>query len=192
MISHKHKFIFIHIRKTGGTSIEKIFVPTAGNTKNDVPYKHHSSSEMQRKFPKEWKEYFTFSFVRNPWSWLVSRYTWSKYTQGVITCTSFEDFIGRVNKGQFTGWLKTALEPQVGMLLDINDRLMVDFVGRFENIQEDFNIVCNKIGTPEQQLPYKNATKHKHYTEYYDDETKSIVAEKYAKDIEYFGYEFGE
>jgi hypothetical protein len=57
-------------------------------------------------------------------------------------------------------------------------------------LQADFAAVCDKLDIMELQLPQMNKTKRKHYTKYYNDKTRKMVAEKFAQDIEYFGYQF--
>jgi len=66
---------------------------------------------------------------------------------------------------------------------------MVDFIGRFENIEKDWEIVCQKIGK-EIELPMRMKSHHKDYHEFYNEKTKQMIAEIYAKDIEKFGYKF--
>ena len=68
--------------------------------------------------------------------------------------------------------------------------LRADFIGEFENLQQDFDTVCDQIGIPRQELPHINKTTRKHYTEYYDDETREAVADYYHEDIEAFGYSY--
>ena len=82
------------------------------------------------------------------------------------------------------------MKPQIEFTHDADMNLMVDYVGRFENLQQDFDNICDKIGIPQQRLPHDNKSNDKYYTEYYDDETRQIVAEKYAQDIDIFGYKF--
>lgn len=199
--------MYIHIPKTGGTSIETLFLPTAEC--KDVPGgKHRTLRSYDRNFYLL-KDYFKFTFVRNPWDLTLSMYSylwrsqdkwprrWRKSRPASITELSFLEWIKHetfrtptlrsIHAGRRSGHCAD------GTQLDwiSSKKTSLDFIGRFENLQQDFNTVCDKIKIPQQQLPHINKTNHKHYTEYYDDETREIVAEKYAKDIEYFGYKFG-
>jgi chondroitin 4-sulfotransferase 11 len=193
MISHKHKCIFVHIPKTGGMTIEYALGADLKKLhKRTIGEKH--GTPRQWKYPKYWNEYFTFTGVRNPWDRLVSSYFYdlSMWRRGHRN--RHRKLVKRFGKCRFRKYIIRHLNTralhyrlQTDWFVDIPDYIL-----RFENLQKDFNIVCDKIGIPQQQLPHKNKSKHKHYTEYYDDETRSIVAEKYAKDIEYFGYKFGE
>ena len=82
------------------------------------------------------------------------------------------------------------LYPQYHFISDWHGKNTMDFIGKFENLQEDFNTLCDKIGIPERQLPHQNKSEHGYYSEYYNNETREIVEEKYAKDIDYFKYSF--
>ncbi len=207
MISHKYKYIFLHIPKTGGTSIEYALnqYNDTGNTniislggdlynKNDIRHKHLLLKGYRRKYSdirENIEEYYKFTIIRNPWDRIASHYRYFK-KRDFDYKGSFEGFVNYFcKKIHNRGWKYRDFAPIVDFIT-LNGALAVDFIGRFENLQQDFDIICDKIGISKQELPHINKTKNKHYTEYYDEETRSIVAKKYAKDIEYFGYEFGE
>ena len=135
---------------------------------------------------------FSFSSIRNPWERILSAYHKGGWEHRRGEYPTFNSCVKAIKYDDIScsasKWHVTSLHRH----LVRNDKLIVDHLIRVENLQEDFNVVCDKIGIPKQQLPHINKSKHKHYTEYYDDETRKIVAEKYRKDIEYFGYKFGE
>jgi len=191
MISHKHKFIFIHIPKCGGTTVEKAL------GWDGAPH-HTMEWYMKQNYDSNPDEYYKFTFVRNPWDRLVSWYFYCR-TRGLGSYPkNFEEW---VQTGIIPHWetseriidgTKWRGKDPINYQSWITHEKQYDFIGKLENFQQDFNIVCEKIGIPQQQLRHTNKSNHKHYTEYYDDETREIVAEKYARDIERFGYKFGE
>ena len=198
-VSSTHKFIFVHIPKTAGMSI-------AFSLNMACKRCHNSARSIQQILNKSeygkkiWQEYFKFSFVRNPRSWVISSIQyhadyfkveidpsafltqWMKQEQIEITDNFTERMSHLLNKSQYNFLSENQSE---------GGKLLVDFVGRFENLQQDFDYICNKVGVPQKTLPHKNKTKqYKHYTEYYNEDTKQFIATKFAKDVEYFGYKF--
>lgn len=212
MISHKHKFIFIHIPKCAGSSIEMFFKvkPFDWKTPNfehlvgrdpetGIHLQHATVNELKEHnyIPDElWKEYYSFALVRNPWSRAVSDYFWIK--KDLKIRGTFEEYL--LKEGKFKEFFTNKknplyrgdhIIPQKDFVY--NDRkLMVNFVGRMEHLHEDFQIICKKINIPFTTLPHekKGKKKHKHYSHFYTDSQIKMVEDIYADDINLFNYSF--
>jgi len=209
LISHKHKAIFIHVPKTAGTSIVKALKPFDFTIHFKIFNSPFYTKEMLQKgtafCSKEaikrldivtdteiWNKYFKFCFVRNPWDRFVSGYKKPGNTIPFVCKkkdnNNFADYCRNLPDESPILW-HTKLS-QTEHITGEKGNIMVDFVGRFENLQRDFNTICDKIGIKRVRLAWTNMSWHRHYSEYYDDETKEIIAKRYKKDIEMFGYKF--
>ena len=196
IISNSHNFVFVATTKTGSTSIEKCLESYKSKhkiTHLDGSYNKHCPLKIiYQKFPFI-EDYFKFAIVRNPFDWVASWYFYRKTrpNENNTKSISFKEWLIDEDSSAYN--IKgIGLTLSQYDIISCDANIKIDFIGKYENLQEDFDIICDKIGIPRQELPRKNRSNHKHYTEYYDDETRKIVAEKYAKDIEYFGYEFGQ
>lgn len=190
--SHKHKVIFIHIPKTAGTSVLKILMG------KKIRRDHLSYSVYQKAQSKIFNNYFKFCFVRNPYDRLVSAFEYLKnggnqngdlYFKELIEnhYPTFEEFVlGFLNKDNVNSIL--LLRPQYLFVCDEKFEIMVDFCGRFENIERDINVVCEKVGI-DKKLEKTNASNKKNHQYYYfNEKVKKKVYEIYSKDFEIFGY----
>ena len=181
MISHSKKFLFIHVPRAGGTSM----VVALRKFKPQRVKFHMSALEFREMYPDKFQQYFKFSFVRNPWDRMLSEYfyTISKFgkPQKEFNRDEFLKTIKKYDLHHRTQW----------SLLSDGKKLLMDFVGRFENLTYDWKFICEKLGV-DIELPHRNTTQHKHYSHYYDEETKSAVALRFEDDIVKFGYTFDE
>lgn len=208
-ISHKYKCIFIHIPKAAGESIgyalNMIDAKTNVNVENrDSLYgwidksssdllahgflsgvlQHLTLRDLKKVLsPDIMNQYFKFAFVRNPWDRMVSYYHFTKI--------AFPAEYSQLSFIQFLNGLSPYLkQEQYDFIIDENGDPQVDFIGKLETVARDFKTVCKKINVPELKLPSKNATQHEHYSYYYTNETRELVAELFKNDIRVFGYKF--
>lgn len=197
--------LFIHIPKTAGNSIMQAF---------GVGWEDHMDLARYREKlgPEALDAAFTFTIVRNPWDRILSEYNFQvKKKQRPDTVRLF---LARPDgrDRSFAEWVDYALghpgdhhpkewggktspgihrlSPQVDWI-SLDGRIAVDFVGRMESLQQDFETVRRRLGLPVKRLPRRNWKLHWHYSRYYDEATRRRVEAYYEKDIAAFGYTFG-
>ena len=206
LLSHSHRFLFIHVIKTGGVSIRKALVRYAhlpwrslwrrlqgrlGLTPHDPLASlsaHATAAEMREVLPPAtFDDCFKFAFVRNPWDWNVSFYHY--------VCQNRRHALHTLAAGMsgFTEFLTWRAEharlQQKDCIVDARGTLLVDFVGRFEDLEEDFGKVCAATGV-RATLPHLNPSRHHDYRLHYTERTRRLVEEAWAEDVRFFGYDF--
>lgn len=185
MISHKHKFIFIHIPRSAGNSIQTALGPYADDKITDagnedicidnVDYRDifkHTSLDVYSKY-YNLDDYLIFTSIRNPWDRMLS------------LCFFYS---GKFDKVHFKRYLRSARTTHDYMT--VNGKVYLDNIIRYEQIEYDFNKITKKLGLPDITIPHMNSRKHDSYKEYYDEETIELVYSKFKIDIDRFGYQF--
>lgn len=208
----RFKCIFVHIPKTGGTSVEVYFKDYL--KEQFVKEEKHLTAQEAKELYPEWDDSFTFSFVRNPWERVFSYWYnyYNLFQQTARTKKTFLDFLYKLrddNKWQCTNNVVLAcgdiinettinqvarkhLLPQMEWLTDKNGNIIVDFIGRFDNIRADFDTIRDKLKVDKTYalgniLWLKD--KPPCYA-FYNDECIQIVEDIYEKDIDNFGYRY--
>jgi hypothetical protein len=140
-----------------------------------------------------YKNYYKFTIVRNPWSRVYSWYrnvmadSSHRNRYNVPDNCSFQDFV----KYHFDH--HHALRTQFYWLTDSKGNITMDFIGRFENLQDDFMKIAGAIGLQNCELPRKRYTGESAlYVEAFNAQTRDRLWRHYTKEIQYFGFEFGE
>ena len=103
---------------------------------------------------------------------------------------NFEQFVDWIHYSSATCVHSSPHRYQLDWFVDANGKLLADFIGKFERLDEDWAFVAQKLGV-EEKLPHRRENpRARHYTEYYTPRTRDIIAGKFKVDIERFGYEF--
>lgn len=177
LVSHQYKFVYIHVPRTAGTSIEKALKSYSDriseNSNSTVYFSHISSAKLKNHMEKdgqEWKNYFSFGFVRNPWERMVSYYLffrkWEWFKEAWGTPSFFEWVSkGPLNKERiqelYPNHVSTIIpESAFDLLFDSNGSQIVNYIGRYETLEQDFNFLCKRINLPTKPiLPHINSHK---------------------------------
>lgn len=162
---------------------------------------HDDALTIKKKVSADvWKNYLKISMTRNPWDRVVSDFFWQKRQDPTLKPKKhFYHFLGvpfdelSLTKNMFTRFVKEGEWDTNDRFYIIDNELCVDYVIHYENLYHDLYEVCNRLGLPQLELPQLKSgirKRNHHYSEYYDKETRAIVADRHKNDIRLFGYRF--
>ncbi len=216
LLSIKYNFLFVHIAKTGGTSVRAALQPLRWRDPWYYPMflcsrlSHLSGHRLGSKFPRHsrivaarellpetfFNGLFKFAVVRNPWDLQVSSFHHIRRERPHLIehIRDFDHFIRwKLDPERpYQFHVDTSIQSQLDYLIDLQGNILVDFIGHYENLAEDFAYITRQIGVPNITLPHKRKAtdRKKDYRSYYNDDLRELVGTHFHRDIEGLGYQF--
>lgn len=181
-------FCFVHVYRTGGTSLTSVLKECGGKL---VPPWHPPAWYVKEKIVEKWDDVFSFGFVRNPYSWMVSLYEYIKNTghihNAIVRKMSYLEFLHFAREKVLEQKYYTLTEA----LCDKNGVPLVNFVGRFENLQRDACLILKKIGVHRENIPRLNSGRRKAGPGLYYRNPRAVdlILETFDRDFLVFGYD---
>ncbi len=191
----RNNCIFIHIPKSGGTSILLALGKQAGPRDHLPWYVYYTAN------PVYFGQAYKFAFVRNPWSRVFSAYSYLKaggnQSGDLIAAkmiNQYQDLDDFVINGLGRGFFRSHLLflPQAEFVVDGAGEVIVDFLGRFEKLEEDFSVVANELSLSKSlQKANRGTLEHEPYRGFYrKTDSVDVIANIYKQDILLFDYEY--
>ena len=198
IFSLQRKLLFIHLARTGGTSIYRLLqnnFPDAAK----IGTRWATALAVEKQLgPDTFDSLWRFAIVRNPWDRLLSHYANYCWENG-----RFHRKLAREDKlrhsvptrDDFTEWATKRRRyamflPQLFHLCDNQGNMLVQDIGRFEEYERATRTICERLGLNWASLKHLRQVPHEHYSHYYTDETRELVGKQFKADIDYFGYTF--
>jgi hypothetical protein len=194
LVCHTHKYLFVHIFKTGGNSV-KVSMPCKGQCETqEVLGVHPTASDFRAAVGYAiWNEYFKFAFIRYPLNWMVSLYHYCRTTES--------NFLHKeAVKNDLNGWVKfytsfSKINPANNLeganktvsqfeYLSENGKIIVDFIGRQEFMEADMGIIRHKLGIPITPVAKVNVGNYGKPPFGYSAKSLRLMQKHYAMDFE--------
>jgi hypothetical protein len=200
LTSDSRRFLFVHVQKTGGTTVEHVLKQAVPDVRKPEGCRKHAGLWMALRDHPDLADRWTFGFVRNPWARFVSwwemiqrvgrpesKSTWShksRFIQGSAQYPGFDAFVEQ-GPEEFSRLAR----PQISYLSTKTRR--ADFIGRTETFADDIRTVFARLDLPfPEELPQRNKSAYGSYRDYYTPATRDRVGELFKADVEEFGYDF--
>ncbi len=189
ILDHNNKFIFIAVPKTASRTIQAAW----GHTEHPLPPLYHMKLDECLEQNPECADYYKFCFVRNPYERFIS--TWTNLTDpagghpwaaDLCDYETLENFCNEFKQSKWADWIH--FRPQVDYCL-VEGKNKMDYIGRQENFNQDFDIICQQIGIHRPQTGRYGHSSHGTIDECLTDEMKDVIYSFYKKDFEEFGYD---